>query len=397
MAEKNGMPGSLARLSKKAGILFSIKQEQSGFAVDELPLMPEFSENGGHCYFWLAKKGLATQEALGALAAALGIPPSRFSAAGQKDRQAGTRQLASVFGVDRKRLEGARLPPSISVSFAGYSHQKLAMGNLAGNRFRIRAYGLADGKKAKKAVDGIAKGNDFSFPNYFGGQRFGQRENTHEVGRLLLQGRTQDAAEKYLAECSENESGEKTAARGKLAENFDFAAALSYFPHSLSYERTMLGVLSREPANFTKAFLRLPRPILLLFVHAYQSHLFNLHLSGRIRGGTFACVGKHDGEKIFFTNAMGFPDENSAGGKKWLALQLLGTGSRLNDYEKELLDREEVRLPDFAVRQMPMLGTKGGWRSALAPMKDFEFDGEWFSFSLPPGCYATAALREFLC
>lgn len=395
MAEKNGLLSGLARLRKGAGLRFSIKESPDDFVVEEIPRLPKFIAEGEHCYFKLSKRALATQEALGILAGAIGVLEGRFSCAGQKDRQAKTVQYASVFGVKREALEKARLPPSISVEFAGYANEKLAIGQVGGNRFRIRAGKLA-GKGAKEKVEKIFGDIDGVFPNYFGEQRFGSRSNTHEVGRLLLQGKTQDAAEIYLTGISDGENEEKVEARKRLAADFDYSSALSYFPRSLSYERMMLEALAAQPTNFVRAFLRLPRPILLLFVHAYQSYLFNLHLSSRVKEKTIWENDALAGEKVFGSGgALEFPSEESQEGKRWLALKLLGTESQLNDFERELLENEEVRLQDFRVRQMPMLGTRGGCRSALSPVAEFSFDGEWFSFALPSGSYATMALREF--
>lgn len=410
---------TLCHLSKLAGIGGEIKETPDDFVVEEISAMPEFLPSGDFAYFWLVKKGKTTQEAMAAIANALGTDAAAFSAAGQKDRQACTRQLASGFGITEKMLASLSLPPGIKVEFAGYLDEKLKIGQLIGNRFRIKV-GNPKEKKPGKKVAAIFGDLGKAFPNYFGAQRFGIRNNTHIVGKLLVQGRTQDAAEEFLSGLGEGGAGgaegvrgrkggnwaggaesgegkEKTDARARLKNEGDYPAALQYFPNSLAYERMMLGVLSKNSNDFVRAFLSLPRPMLLLFVHAYQAHLFNSHLSARVKAGEISPENALGNEKIFNTNPnTGFPDENSNSGRQWLAINLLGQESKLNEYEKEMLEGEEVRLSDFKIRQMPMLGAKGGMRAALAPLANFSFDGEWFSFSLPSGSYATAALREFL-
>ncbi len=387
--------GKLAYLSKHDGIGGTIKETPDDFKVEEMAGLPKLSVGGEYSYFMLNKRGKSTQEAVDAIALATGVPQSRFSAAGQKDRQASTTQLVSAYHVGKEALLNARLPPSLSIEYLGRGDSPVKIGALAGNKFIIKVAG-ANAKNPKKTVAAIFDDLSGVFPNYFGPQRFGMRNNSHVVGRLLLQGKNEDAAIEYLCGGDGERNEEAHLARKRLLGENDFASALSYFPHSLSYERRMLEVLSGNPHDFVRAFLCLPRPILLIFVHAYQSHLFNKSLSEKIKAGGMKDENSAGWGKFFGSGAFGFPSENSISGKKWAALRLLGYESSPDENETRLLENDELRIIDFRVRQMPMLGAKGGWRSALAPLAGFSFADSTFNFSLPSGSYATSALREFM-
>jgi tRNA pseudouridine13 synthase len=111
----------LSYRSQLPGIGGTLKESMDDFRVEEIPSLPEFSKEGKYAYFVLEKKGKATGEAIGAVAEAIGCPVSRFSAAGQKDRQASTSQVVSAFGIGKADLEKAHLPQSITLRFLGYS------------------------------------------------------------------------------------------------------------------------------------------------------------------------------------------------------------------------------------------------------------------------------------
>ena len=59
----------------------------------------------------------------------------------------------------------------------------------------------------------------------------------------------------------------------------DFAAALRDFPWKLTFERMVIGYLARNPGDYAGAISVLPPNLQMMFVHAYQSYLFNLILS----------------------------------------------------------------------------------------------------------------------
>jgi tRNA pseudouridine13 synthase len=383
------------------GIGGRIKQVPEEFAVEEilpdgtvLELYTQVSRDdeagGKYVHFALQKKDWSTSSAIKRISKALHVGQKRFSYAGTKDKVAITTQRVSVFGVAKEEVVSLALM-DLQVNGAWEAKNALKLGDLAGNRFRIAWHG--DEPEAEGRVSAIHEKLEGKFPNYFGPQRFGStRMNTHRVGELILRGRMQEAAMHFLAEVGEEEHKEAREARSNLLESGDFPAALKEFPKHLRLERSMLAHLSENQDDYVGAFRKLPRQMLLLFVHAFQSYLFNESLSERIQDG---MVRKEDGEFFCASNSYGFPEPSNAG-VDWLCGKLLGYDSRPNGREKEILQRHDISLDAFRVQEMPELSSRGSFRPLLSPIRDFKFGEGVFRFSLPPGSYATSALREFM-
>ncbi len=387
-------------LSKSRGIGGEIKNSPEDFLVEEISSEGEVfelykkieREDQGKKYtnFILQKKDWSTSAALKRIAKALRVGQKRFSYAGTKDKFAVTTQVASVFGVPKEKVSSLTLM-DIQINGAWGTDEKVKLGDLLGNRFRISWKGEADSPEEK--TEAIYSELEGKFPNYFGPQRFGStRQNTHRVGELILRGRLQEAAMHFLAEAGEEEHKGAREARAHLLNSGDFSAALREFPKHLRLERSMLAYLSENPGEFAGAFRRLPRYTLLLFVHAFQSFLFNEALSDRIKDG---MIRREDGEYYCDSNFYGFPEPEKPG-TEWVCGKLLGYDSQPNEREKELLERHNISLDAFRIKELPELSSKGSSRPLLCPIKDFRFNNNTFSFSLPAGAYATSALREFM-
>jgi len=156
------------------------------FVVEEIPAyLP--SGDGPHTFLSIEKRGLDTDEAVTRIAAALGVAARDVGVAGQKDRQALTRQWISVPNVDPARALGLTLD-GIRVLGAERHGNKLRTGHLRGNRFTLTLRGVVDDApaRARAILDGLVAAG--GLPNYFGPQRFGARGDNGERGKRLLLG-----------------------------------------------------------------------------------------------------------------------------------------------------------------------------------------------------------------
>ncbi|MBN2478137.1 tRNA pseudouridine(13) synthase TruD [Candidatus Micrarchaeota archaeon] len=389
----------LSFYSKKPKIKCSIKNNAEDFVVEEISFEGEVLEAGGklerkgegdYTHFILEKKNWTTQKAVNEISKRLGIGKKRVSYAGTKDRNALTVQLCSVFRVEPEKLLSLNIK-DIQINGAWKSDKELKLGDLAGNRFKIKIRDT-DAEDVEEKITDISNELEREFPNYFGEQRFGSsRKNTHEVGKFIIKGDAENAVMNYLTETEGEKNKEAVEARKELSETQDFKKAFHFFPKHLTLEKIMLSHLSKSPNDFANALRKLPRKTLLMFVHAFQSYLFNLAVSERIKEGK---IKKEKGERFCGTNRYGFPDlENE--GNEWLCIKIIGYESILNEREKKLLSSEGIREEQFKVRIIPEIGSKGSMRTFFSPLKDFEFSANEFKFSLPPGSYATSALREF--
>lgn len=349
-------------------------------------------EPGLFLHFVLQKANWATPSAISEIAKRLHMSQSSFNFAGSKDKLAVTTQVASVRGPSKEAVASLRIK-DISINGVWQAKDRVQLGDLLGNRFSIRVRGASEGAEDK--VTAIAEELAGRFPNYFGEQRFGSsRRNTHLVGEKLLKGETEDAAIMYLCDSEGETHAEATLARKELVETRDFARALQSFPQHLRLERSMLAHLAKRPDDFSGALRSLPRNILLMFVHAYQSDLFNRLLSERLAEGG-GVLELEEGE-YFCGETLGFPDLNKTEGEGWISAKLVGYNTPLNRREKALFDTLGIQKDAFRMKAIPEIASKGTYRTLLAPMKDFSYSDLVFRFCLPSGSYATVAMREFM-
>lgn len=371
-----------------------IKQGPEDFIVNEIDVkgavvdenyVPEESE-GEFCVFVLRKRDYATDMAIRRLAKFLHITPKRFGYAGMKDRKAITAQLISIFAMRPERLANVQAA-DIEVLNPRKAAAGLRLGDLAGNRFRIRVAGK------DSSVSGIEKQLNGLFPNYFGEQRFGNaRSCNHKIGYLLLKGRYEDAVKMYLAETGGEGDPRTVNARKALAETWDFAQAFSDFPAYRAHERMLLNHLKDNPNDYINAMRMLPKFTRIIFIHALQSFIFNTEVSERIREG---ALEPEEGERRCGMGQYGFLDSEKEGNGP-VAANLIGHNSETTERENRLLGMLGIAKEEFRNRSMPEMTCKGDKRAMLAPYLGFAEDGEWLVFSLGSGCYATSLLREFL-
>ena len=269
------------------------------------------STNNFFTVFALQKKLWTTSNAIRQIADRLHINSSRINFAGNKDRNAITTQLCSAFAVEPKRLQSLGIR-DMKILGAWIANDKVKLGALSGNRFTIilteENIGSAQFKHlSAERIETMLKKQNYAIPNPFGDQRFGSaRKNTATVGKFLIQGKFKEAVLNYLCYTDEGEKDESSSkARRLLEKSMNFHEALNTFPRYLRHEQYMLFHLSKNPNDFLGAFRKLHRSLQLLFIHAYQSELFNKILEARIKKGKLLkpAIGDYYCE----LNELGFP------------------------------------------------------------------------------------------
>ncbi len=339
-------------------------------------------DNGkDYLYIVVEKKNWATIELVKEMAKRLRISAKRFSFAGNKDKKATTIQLISIRYGTREMVEKLRIR-DVDIRGCWYSDRAIMLGDLLGNRFRI----IFD--KDDAMIDEIYSDMEGVFPNYFGEQRFGSvRRNTHLIGEAIVRNEMRRAVEIYLMEGDDEY-------RKRLAEERDFGKALNYFPKYMRFERLILSHLAKHPRDYVNALRKLPRQLLLMFVHAFQAYLFNLVLSDRVKEKAF----EPEKGEFYCSSNHGFPDLEKKGEKKkgFLVGHVIGYRIEPSERELDLLERFYIKPQDFKIKSLPEASSPGAYRLLLSPVIGFSHDANIISFSLPSGAYATAFLREFL-
>jgi len=176
-------PGTLRLTAALPGTGGSIRATPDDFEVEEIPAYVP-SGHGEHLFLLVEKVGLDTPEAALRVASALGLQLDHVSWAGLKDRVARTRQWLCVPARAEPAL-GALVPtPELRVLSHARHGNKLRVGHLRGNRFRIR---IVDAERPLAAAAVMERLVAEGLPNAFGEQRFG-RGDTALRGSALVRG-----------------------------------------------------------------------------------------------------------------------------------------------------------------------------------------------------------------
>lgn len=403
-------------LTKSEGIKGKIKSVAEDFVVEEVSIYPEPSD-GKYVVARVISKNWETNRLIERLAKSLGISPNSIKYAGIKDKRAITTQIMS-FPVSIEAIKKIDIP-NVKIEVLYKSSKPIYSGMLIGNRFHIVIRNIENGNKFEKILEEINKIG--GFPNFFGIQRFGiVRPITHLVGKYMLKNEMEKAVMTYIAHPMEGEDEESYKARKFLEETRDFSEALKIYPEKLNFERRVIEYLASHPNEWKNALFKLPRNLIKIFIHAYQSYLFNRILSLRIKKGiplneaikgdvVIPCekgiviqsqkgiyVDEKNIDKInrrIKTNKC-FPSAAIIGYDSILAKGEMG------EIEKSIIEEEEISMEDFKMPHMPEFACKGMRRIVFVPVRNIKWRIEdnnlHLSFFLPKGCYATSLLREFM-
>ncbi|WCJ43912.1 hypothetical protein M5689_024619 [Euphorbia peplus] len=233
--------------------------------------------------FHLYKENKDTQECIGLIGKMLGIQPRSFGFAGTKDKRAITTQRVTVFKQHASRLAALndRLI-GIKVGNFCYVKEGLLLGQLLGNRFTVTLRGvIADSEDTiKGSAESLGKQG---FINYFGLQRFGSGSiPTHLIGAALLRGEWKIAVNLIL-DPREGERDAVKKVREYYIESNDIDGTLRQLPRYLVAERSILQCLKKCPGNYLQALKAIPRTLRMMYVHSYQSYLWNHAASMRVK------------------------------------------------------------------------------------------------------------------
>ena len=165
---------------------FVFNSSPRDFTVEEIPLY-EFTGEGEHLILKVRKKEMTTWEMIDAISNHIGIRRRDIGYAGLKDKHAMTIQYISVMAIHEEKLK-AFTHDKIKILKMQRHNNKIRIGHLKGNRFKIRLKKVLGVQKAK--LDSVLewiKAN--GVPNYFGNQRFGTDGNNWEDGKKIIEGK----------------------------------------------------------------------------------------------------------------------------------------------------------------------------------------------------------------
>lgn len=409
-------------ITSPKGIGGKIRTRYEDFYVEEIP-ESEPSGTGPNTWFLIEKVGRDTLEVVLDVARELHVDRKRMGFAGMKDKRAVTRQWLCVSNSEVEDIEKLRDKLyKVDILKIMQNEKKLRIGQLVGNKFRLLIRDTEDPEKDSEIANEIlAELARRGVPNYYGWQRFGKkRSNTHLVGKALLENDLKKVVDTYIG----NPYPEEPEHIKKPRELYDagkWEEAFEEMPRSMRYEKMMLKTLlkemkkknvedidSLEEHSYRRAISSLPKPLRRMFVHAYQSFLFNKAVSERAKLGIDKYVEGDiiiDNEEHLVHEISDDIDERIKNFEVHPTAPLFGSkvplaGGELGKMEQKVIDEEGVTLEEFKVPKMPKLGSHGLRRAVRFKIWDASAkatdEGVLVEFSIPKGCYATAVLREIM-
>lgn len=306
--------------------MYKIKQKPEDFIVEEI-INLKIEENGNYSYFLLEKINLDTEQVIQNICKDLNLQRKNISYCGNKDKIAITKQYISIQNLSKEKRKNYEFK-FYNLKYLSQGNERLNLGSHEGNKFKIIVYSGKEPKIKNKIL------------NLFGEQRFSN--NNHLIGREIIKNNFKEAINLML----QNDG---------------------------NHERKIKEILEKEKNNFIVALRSVPKKIMNLYIHAYQSYLFN---------------------KI----ALKIKTEEN------IKLPLVGFGTKITNKEiekiiEEIMNEENISFRDFIIRPFPEISSEGTERDLFLELNDLEINKiekniYELSFSLGKGSYATVVVDE---
>ncbi|MGV8162037.1 MAG: tRNA pseudouridine(13) synthase TruD [Candidatus Nanoarchaeia archaeon] len=314
--------------------MYELKRIPEDFIVEEVSNRT-FNE-GKYAVFFMTKRNYNTEDAIFKISDFLKIQRKNISYAGTKDRNAITSQYITILNAPRSDAE----LKDITLKYVGTTNKPLSLGDLDGNKFKITIRNLSSEK--------IVLISDFV--NYFDEQRFSK--NNVVIGRAIIKK--------------------------------DYAAVCKIIIEEGSRQSEEIKVFLEKNKNaYLNALKIIPKKILLIYVHAYQSSLWNNIVKSLAEKNV-------DVKEIPLPGFDVEPDES------------------IKEVFYETLASEEISLRDFILRDFPEISLEGANRKVKAEIKNLkvhEFEDDEINegkkkvvveFFLYKGNYATMAIKNLV-
>ncbi|CAI9160289.1 unnamed protein product [Rangifer tarandus platyrhynchus] len=434
-AIKSLFPGLETKTEDREGKKYIVAYHAAGKKALANPRKHSWPKSrGSYCHFVLYKENKDTMDAINLLSKYLRVKPNIFSYMGTKDKRAITVQEIAVLKITAQRL--AHLNKCLmNFKLGNFSYQKnpLKLGELQGNHFTVVLRNITGtDNQVEQAMNSL---KEIGFINYYGMQRFGTTAvPTYQVGRAILQNSWAEVMDLILKPRSGAEKGYLVKCREEWAKTKDPAAALRKLPVKRCVEGQLLRGLSKYGMkNIVSAFGIIPRNNRLMYIHSYQSYVWNNMVSKRIdeyglkpvpgdlvlKGATATFIEEDDVNNYSIHDVVmplpGFDviypkHKISEAYREMLTADNLDIDNmrhKIRDYSLSGAYRKIIIRPQnvswevvaYDDPKIPLFNTDVDNLEGKPPPV-FASEGKYralkMDFSLPPSTYATMAIREVL-
>lgn len=379
----NDMPADTHRWSNNNNSNKKKNGRGGGGGNDNRNKKPWPSDRPNFLRFVLYKENVDTTTAAKDVSRISHLNPKRgINYAGMKDKRGITTQFCSVYRIEKEQLlavnkemtygqdgsaenlggggnSTSRGQNIIKLGNFVYSDQEVRLGTLSGNRFDIVLRNVDVGQNTTSSLHDRkqlvqqkleAAGRAFQsngFINYFGMQRFGKFHDTHEVGIAVLKGDFEGAVDIIMREKSDEypriaEARKQWAGRFKdvdvskdenAAREAEMKCARSIIRdlgRFMNCEKSIINNLMRRPRDYKRAFGSIAKHMRSMFLHAYQSYLFNMVASHRIETGGSTEV--RVGDLVLIEDRPSDKGGGGTSGLKGKSVKLVQDEQDLKDY-----------------------------------------------------------------
>lgn len=355
--------------------------------------------------------------------------------AGMKDKRGVTAQYCTVFrktpndllilNRDRKNAKGGgntKYQGSciMRVGEFSYVNKELRLGHLHGNNFEIALRNVCIEKKNEMTKqdmvtlttqtlrDGANAMKKNGFINFFGMQRFGKFHDTHLVGIAVLKGDFKAACDlimrvkpeeqeryKVIRTKWENRFSDIDLSDEEAANEAEMKCArevLKGLGRFMNCETSIVHSLLRKPRDYKKAFSTISKNMRSMFLHAYQSYLWNKATSHRINDGCASEViegdlvltvgGSNGGSGLKGKKVVVVSQDDVETGKykiEDVVIPLVGTRTDLPTnstgcFLEEMLEADGLTLDCFKKIKDRELALGGDYRKIICKPTDVDFE-----------------------